>query len=50
MYYMYSHDMSCAEVISHYRTEYGRVTPFENVIRTNNDNVINSSFVLYRHL
>ena len=30
----FSHDMLCAEVICHYRTEYGRVTPFEHVIRT----------------
>ena len=30
----FSHDMLCAEVIRHYRTAYGRVTPFENIIRT----------------
>ena len=30
----FSHNMLCAEVIRHYRTEFGRVTPFENVIRT----------------
>ena len=30
----FSHDMLCAEVIRHYRNEYGCVTPFENVIHT----------------
>ena len=30
----FSQDMLCAEVIRNHRTEFGRVTPFENVIRT----------------
>ena len=30
----FSHDMLCAKVIHRYRTEYGHVTLFKNVIRT----------------